>query len=65
MKPRRAGPSRKQRGFYLTVPAVAALEKIAAETGRSKSDIVSDALIFFADWPGQFRKILREELDRR
>ena len=64
MKPRRAGPSRKQRGFYLTAPAVLALETIAAESGKSKSDVVSDALVFFADWPGQLRKILREELDR-
>mgnify|MGYP001765993920 CR=1 FL=1 len=55
---------RKQRGVYLTGPAEVALERIAAESGKHKSDIVSDALVFFADWPGEIRRIIREELDR-
>jgi hypothetical protein len=52
--------------LYLTADALAILDRLALETGRTRSSIVSDALIFYSNFGvlGAVRQIVREELER-
>ena len=42
---------KKQSGFYLSGKAAAALEKLALEQGRGKSEIVSSAIVYYSNLP--------------
>ena len=57
--------AKKQSGFYLSTRAVEALERLAREQGRSKSEIVSDSIIYYGNFPDEMDASMRRCMDVR
>ena len=57
--------TKKQSGFYLSTRAVEALERLAREQGRAKSEIVSDALIYYGNLPAAMDASMRRCMEER
>ena len=57
--------TKKQSGFYLSARAVETLERLAREQGRAKSEIVSDALIYYGNLPAAMDASMRRCMAER
>ena len=57
--------TKKQSGFYLSARAVETLERLAREQDRAKSEIVSDALIYYGNFPDEMDASMRRCMEER
>lgn len=57
--------TKKQSGFYLSARAVETLERLAREQDRGKSEIVSDSIIYYGNFPDEMDASMRRCMDVR